>query len=303
MNKKLNTFIRILAILLAITAIVLFFLVKGRIELPMTNTVWAVNDPEILAPAKFEDRMPAIGQKVKPLLDTKTKKIAELEGNVKDLRAEVADKTTKIEGLTANVATLEGERAELTRKRDELTAQITEATSKRDSLAAELDAAKQEIVAEKQKTAAMFTKEQMEESIAKVTQAEEKLDKARGRYVQLYGWAAGKSDSKPPYPRDPLADEAAPGAPGAPSFGAEGIVTKIISLDASTGLVAFSVGEHNGVRADIGFEMLIGGVKAGNVRVSAARPNVAYAQLLSGCELKQVGVGTVVTLVPFTAGN
>jgi hypothetical protein len=49
--------------------------------------------------------------------------------------------------------------------------------------------------------------------------------------------------------------------------------------------------------------MLIGGVKAGNVRVSAARPNVAYAQLLSGCELKQVGVGTVVTLVPFTAGN
>jgi hypothetical protein len=303
MNKKLNLFIRIFGLIAAVAAGTFAFLLKGKIGHAMTNTVWAVNDQEIKAPLPFDQRMAAIGTAVKPLLDAKTKKIAELEGNVKDLRAEVADKTTKIEGLTANVATLEGERAELTRKRDELTTQLTEANSKRDSVAAELDTTKQELVVEKQKSAAMFTKEQMEESIAKVTQAEEKLDKARGRYVQLYGWAAGKSDSKPPYPRDPLADEAAPGATGTSTFGAEGIVTKVISLDTSTGLVAFSVGEHNGVRADLGFELLISGVKAGNVRVSAARPNVAYAQLLSGFDLKQIGNGTVVTLVPFTAGN
>ncbi len=302
MNKKLNLFIRLFGIAAALAAGAFAFLLKGKMDAAMKATAWAVADPEIAARQPFDGRMADVESKVKPLLDAKSKKIAELEGNVKDLRAEVADKTTKIEGLTANVTALEGERAELTRKRDELTGQLTEATSKRDSIAAELDAAKQEIVAEKQKTAAMFTKEQMEESIAKVTQAEENLDKARGRYVQLYGWAAGKSDSKPPYPRDPLAEDAAPGAPGAPSFGAEGIVTKVISLDAATGLVAFSVGEHSGVRSDAGFELMIAGEKVGNVRVSAARPNVSYAQLLPGFAVKQVSNGTVVTLVPFT-GN
>ena len=303
MNKKLNLFIRIFGIVAALAAGAFAYLLKGKMDAAMTATAWAVADPEVGARPQFDARMTDIGSKVKPLLDAKSKKILELEGNVKDLRAEVADKTTKIEGLTANVTALEGERAELTRKRDELTGQLTEATSKRDSIAAELDAAKQEIVAEKQKTAAMFTKEQMEESITKVTQAEEKLDKARGRYVQLYGWAAGKSDTKPPYPRDPLVDEAPAGTPGAPSFGAEGIVTKVISLDASTGLVAFSVGEHSGVRADVGFELMVAGVKAGNVRVSAARPNVSYAQMLPGFELKQVTNGAVVKLVPFTGGN
>lgn len=303
MNKKLNIFIRIFGILAALAAGAFAFLLKGKMDAAMTATAWAVADPEIAARPQYDARMADIGAKVKPLLDAKSKKILELEGNVKDLRAEVADKTTKIEGLTANVTTLEGERAELTRKRDELAGQLTEATSKRDSIAAELDAAKQEIVAEKQKTAAMFTKEQMEESLTKVTQTEEKLDKARGRYIQLYGWAAGKSDSKPPYPRDPLVDEAAPGAPGAPSFGAEGIVTKVISLDAASGLVAFSVGEQSGVRADAGFELMVAGIKAGSVRVSAARPNVSYAQLLTGFEIKQIGNGAVVTLVPFASGN
>lgn len=303
MNKKLNLFIRIFGILAALAAGAFAFLLKGKMDAAMAATAFAVADNEIGAAKDFDPRMKELSAKTTALLTAKRSRITELEGNVKDLRAEVADKTTKIEGLTANVTALEGERAELTRKRDELAGQLTEATSKRDSIAAELDAAKQEIVAEKQKTAAMFTKEQMEESIAKVTQAEEKLDKARGRYVQLYGWAAGKSDTKPPYPRDPLVDEAAPGAPGAPSFGAEGIVTKVISLDASTGLVAFSVGEHSGVRADAGFELMVAGVKAGNVRVSAARPNVSYAQMLPGFELKQVGNGAVVTLVPFAAGN
>lgn len=303
MNKKLNLFIRIFGILAALAAGAFAFLLKGKMDAAMAATAFAVADNEIGAAKDFDPRMKELSAKTTALLTAKRSRITELEGNVKDLRAEVADKTTKIEGLTSNVTALEGERAELTRKRDELAGQLTEATSKRDSIAAELDAAKQEIVAEKQKTAAMFTKEQMEESIAKVTQAEEKLDKARGRYVQLYGWAAGKSDTKPPYPRDPLVDEAAPGAPGAPSFGAEGIVTKVISLDASTGLVAFSVGEHSGVRADAGFELMVAGVKAGNVRVSAARPNVSYAQMLPGFELKQVGNGAVVTLVPFAAGN
>ncbi|MGA0134539.1 MAG: hypothetical protein ACO3ND_09325 [Opitutales bacterium] len=301
MNKKLNLFIRIFGIVAALAAGTFAYLLKGKMGAAMAATAWAVTDPEVNAPPQFDGRMAAIGEKVKPLLDAKSKKILELEGNVKDLRAEVADKTTKIEGLTANVTTLEGERAELTRKRDDLTAQLTEATSKRDSLAAELETTKAEVADTKSRIAAMFSKEQMEESIAKVTQAEEKLEKARGRYVQLYGWASGKSDSKPPYPRDPLAEEAAPGAPGVPSFGAEGIVTKVIALDTATGLVAFSVGEHSGVRAEAGFEVHVSGIKSGSVRVSASRPNVAYAQLLPGFELKQFSNGTVVTLVPFAA--
>ena len=53
-----------------------------------------------------------IDTKAKSLLETKRAKITELEGNVKDLTADVSDKKQKIEGLTANVTTLEGERAE-----------------------------------------------------------------------------------------------------------------------------------------------------------------------------------------------
>lgn len=304
MNKKLNLFIRIIAIAAAGAACVFAVLLRGKVGVAMAATQWTVSDPDIAAPLPFEGRMAAVATKVKPILDERSKKISELEGSVKDLRAEIADKTTKMETLAATVTTLEGERAELTRKRDELIAQAAEATSKKDSIAAELDATKQEMVIEKQKTASMFTKEQVEAEIAKTAQAMADLEKARGKYVQLFGWATGKSDSQPPFPRDPLAtEEAAAGTPGAPSFSAEGIITKVIAIDIGSGLVALSVGEKSGVRTDSKFELHVGGAKAGNVSISASRPNVAYANLLPGFQVSQVSNGAIVTLVPFAAAN
>ncbi|MFM9017516.1 MAG: hypothetical protein ACKOLZ_08430, partial [Verrucomicrobiota bacterium] len=96
MNKKLNLFIRIFGIVAALAAIAFAYLLKGKMGAAMTSTAWASDDKEINAPREFDGRMAAIGSKVKPLLDEKSNKIRELEGNVKDLRAEVADKTTKI---------------------------------------------------------------------------------------------------------------------------------------------------------------------------------------------------------------
>ena len=149
MNKKLNIVIRTLGVLAAIAAGVFAYLLKGKIETAMTATNFAVADAEIGAAKEFAPRMAEISAKTTALLTKKRERIVELEGNKKDLEADVADKKTKIEGLTANVATLEGERADLTRKRDELTGQLAEANGKKDALAAELNTAKEELVKEK----------------------------------------------------------------------------------------------------------------------------------------------------------
>ena len=299
MNKKLNTFIRIIGFAAAGAALFFAFSLKGKVSTATTSTAWTTLDAEIKAPADFSARMTYLGEPLKKIVQDQRKKSAELEGNVKDLQADVADKKTKIEGLTANVTTLEGERAELTRKRDEITGQLTEANSKKDSAVAELSAAKEELVKEKEKTAVLFTKEQMEENAAKAVKAEETRDRIGQKYVQLYGWAAGRSETRPPFPRDPL-NESAPETvvAGGSATSDEGILTKIIALDPSTGHIVFSVGDINGVKPENRFEVYQDGKRIGAVSVLSVKTGITYAQILPGADqLRGISTGITVKLV------
>mgnify|MGYP000949076223 CR=1 FL=1 len=97
MNKKLNIVIRTLGVLAAIAAGVFAYLLKGKIETAMTATNFAVADAEIGAAKEFAPRMAEISAKTTALLTKKRERIVELEGNKKDLEADVAGKKTKIE--------------------------------------------------------------------------------------------------------------------------------------------------------------------------------------------------------------
>jgi len=288
MNKSANLVLRIVGVIAAIAACVFAYLLKGKVDTAMANTAWTTTDTEILANKQFDLRMVDINTKAKSLL----------EGNVKDLNADVADKKQKIEGLTANVTTLEGERAELTRKRDELTGQLTEANSKKDSLTAELNSAKEEIAKDKEKIAALFTKEQLDREIAKANKAEENRNTATQKYVQLYNWTVATTGNKPPYPRDPLLEEKADTVQI--EFGPETIKTRIVVIDPSKGLVSFSVGDLNGIKPQDGFYVRINNENVGTVRVEAVQAALSTAQILPGAKLDQFTRGGVVTLVPFT---
>jgi hypothetical protein len=145
MNKKLNAFLRILTVVAAGAAVVFAILLKGKMDVALTNTAWAVTDAEVKAGKEYDARMASLSS-VGPLLAVKRKTITDLELEKKDFIADVADKKTKIEGLTAANTTLEGERAELTRKRDELAAQLTDSNSKKDGAEAALASAKEELV-------------------------------------------------------------------------------------------------------------------------------------------------------------
>jgi len=113
MSKKLDIFVRILAIVLGALAVTAAIMVKGKMDVALTNTAWAVTDPEIKAGKDYDARMASLGAaNLKVLLDKKRKDIEEANLAKKDLNATVADKNTKIEGLTATNTTLEGERAE-----------------------------------------------------------------------------------------------------------------------------------------------------------------------------------------------
>ena len=49
MNKKLNTFLRVLTVVAASAAAVFAFLLKGKMDVALTNTAWAVTDAEVKA--------------------------------------------------------------------------------------------------------------------------------------------------------------------------------------------------------------------------------------------------------------
>lgn len=298
MNKSVNMVLRIVGVLAAVAACTFAYLLKGKIDTAMTNTAWTTTDAEILANKQFDLRMVDINTKAKALLETKRTKITELEGNVKDLNADVADKKQKIEGLTANVTTLEGERAELTRKRDELNGQLAEANSKKDSLTAELNTSKEELAKDKEKIASLFTKDQLDAEIAKANKAEETRNTATQKYVQLYNWTVSTTGNKPPYPRDPLLEEKADTVQV--EYGPETIVTRIVVIDPSKGLVSFSVGELNGIKVQTGFYVRINNVVVGQVRVESVQAALSTAQILPGAKLEQFARGGIVTLVPFS---
>lgn len=298
MNKSVNLVIRILGVVLAIAACVFAFLLKGKMDAGMKSTEWAVTDPEIAANKQYDKRMVDLGSKLKGVLDAKREEITKLEGIKKDLEADVADKKTKIDGLNAKVDGLEGNVAELTRKREELTSQLSDVTSKKDSLTAELNSIKQELVKEKERVANMFTKEQLDAETAKTTKAEESRNAVVQTYAQLYNSFLSTTGTKPSYPRDPLAQPSVNSLQA--EFAPETIKTRIVRFDSDNGLVCFSVGELNGVKAQSVFKVQVNGVDVGKVRVESVQTAQCTAQILIDSEVGQFEDGRVVTLEPIS---
>ena len=307
MNKKLNTFLRVLTVVAAGAAAVFAFLLKGKMDVALTNTAWAVTDTEVKAGKEYDARMTALSA-VGPLLAVKRKTINDLEGEKKDFIADVADKKTKIEGLTAANTTLEGERAELTRKRDELAAQLTDSNSKKDGAEAALASAKEELVKATEKAAGMFTKEQLAEIETKATNAEQKAELIIGKYRGLHTKVSRAMDNNPSpfgFASDPLGEPAKPGD-AAPAVAVdapiENILTNILALDADSGIVAFSVGEANGIKAKDIFDVKIAGKKVGKVQISIVKGVLSFGQLQPDKELdiRAISKASSVSLAPST---
>ena len=308
MNKKLNTFLRVLTVVAASAAAVFAFLLKGKMDVALTNTAWAVTDAEVKAGKEYDARMTSL-LTVGPLLTAKRKSINDLELEKKDFIADVADKKTKIEGLTAANTTLEGERAELTRKRDELAAQLTDANSKKDGAEASLATAKEELVKATEKAAAMFTKEQLAEIETKATNAEQKAELIIGKYRGLHAKVSRAMDNNPSpfgFASDPLGEPAKPGdvAPAVVAVDApiENILTYVLALDADSGIVAFSVGEANGIKAKDIFDVKIAGKKVGTVQISTVKGVLSFGQLQPDKELdiRAISKADSVSLAPST---
>ena len=308
MSKKLDIFVRILAIILGALALAAGFMLKGKMDVALTNTAWAVTDPEVKAGKEYDARMTSLAG-VKGLLDAKRKEIEEANLAKKDLNATVADKNTKIEGLTAANTTLEGERTELTRKRDELAAQLTDANSKKDGAVAELTTVKEDLVRATEKAAGMFTKEQLAEIEAKATKAEELAAALRGKYTALHAWASRAAENAAPggFQRDPFGEPAKEGdAPTAVAVTVEAatdsVLTNVLALDAKSGIVAFSVGEANGIKEKAVFDVKIDGKKIGKVQISSVKGALSYGQLQpdKDLDLGAIAKASAVSLVPST---
>ena len=308
MSKKLDIFVRILAIILGALALAAGFMLKGKMDVALTNTAWAVTDPEVKAGKEYDARMTSLAG-VKGLLDAKRKEIEEANLAKKDLNATVADKNTKIEGLTAANTTLEGERTELTRKRDELAAQLTDANSKKDGAMAELTTVKEDLVRATEKAAGMFTKEQLAEIEAKATKAEELAAALRGKYTALHAWVSRAAENAAPggFQRDPFGEPAKEGdAPTAVAVTVEAatdsVLTNVLALDAKSGIVAFSVGEANGIKEKAVFDVKVDGKKIGKVQISSVKGSLSYGQLQpdKDLDLGAIAKAASVSLVPST---
>ncbi|MCX8487630.1 MAG: hypothetical protein EBR83_03890 [Verrucomicrobia bacterium] len=308
MNKKLNAFLRILTAVAAVAAVVFAFLLKGKMDAALTKTAWAVADTEVKAGQAYDARMASLST-VGTLLNDKRKAIADLELAKKDLIADVADKKTKIEGLTASNTALEGERAELTRKRDELAAQLTDANSKKDGAEAALASAKEELVKATEKAASMFSKEQLAESETKATNAEQKAELISGKYRALHAKVSRAMDNNPApfgFASDPLGEPAKPGdaapAVAAVEAASESILTNVLALDSNSGIVAFSVGEANGIKEKAVFDVKIAGKKVGKVQISTVKGVLSFGQLQPDKELdiRAISNAGSVSLVPST---
>lgn len=308
MKPKLNAFLRILTVVLALAAVAFAFLLKGKMDAALTSTAWAVTDPEVKAGKEYDARMTSLAA-VKGILDAKRKEIEEANLAKKDLNADIADKKTKIEGLTAANTTLEGERAELTRKRDELAAQLTDANSKKDGAVAELTTVKEDLVRATEKAAGMFTKEQLAEIEAKATAAEQLAADLRGKYTALHAWASRAAENPAPggFQRDPFGEPAKEGdAPTAVAVTVEAatdsVLTNVLALDAKSGIVAFSVGEANGIKEKAVFDVKVDGKKIGKVQISSVKGALSYGQLQpdKDLDLGAIAKAAAVSLVPST---
>jgi len=308
MKSKTNLIVSSLSVVLAIAALVFAYMLNGKMTLALTNTAWAVTDAEVKAGKEYDARMASLAG-IKGLLDAKRKEIEEANLAKKDLNATVADKNTKIEGLTASNTTLEGERTELTRSRDALAAQLTDANSKKDGAVAELTTIKEDLVRATEKSAGMFTKEQLAEIEAKATKAEELAAALRGKYTALHAWASRAAESAAPggFQRDPFGEPAKEGEnPTAVAVSVEAatdaVLTNILALDAKSGIVAFSVGESNGIKEKAVFDVKVDGKKIGKVQISSVKGALSYGQLQpdKDLDLGAIANAASVSLVPST---
>ncbi len=305
MNKKLNAFLRILTVGAAIAAVVFAFLLKGKMDVALKNTAWATDHPEVKAGKDFDARMASLAT-LPALIDGKRKVIVELETAKKELQADVADKKTKIEGLSAQNTTLEAERTDLTRKNGEMTTQLTDANSKKDGAVAELATSKEELVKEKEKTAAMFSKEQLAEIEAKATKADEKASALLGKYVALHTKTAMAMENSAPFgfQRDPFGEAPAKidGAPATVVVEAtsETMVAKLVAVDSKSGIVALSVGESSGIKEKSLFEVRLEGKKVGKVQISFVKGSLSFAQIQPDSDVSAFNTGKIVSLVPST---
>ena len=308
MNKKLNAFLRILTVVAAVAAVVFAFLLKGKMDAALTKTAWAVTDKEVNAGKEYDARMTSLAT-LPVLLDAKRKAIADLELIKTDLQKNVAGKEAKIKELDTANTTLEGERAELTRKRDELAAQLTDANSKKDGAEAALASAKEELVKATEKAAGMFTKEQLAEIETKATNAEQKAETISGKYRALHAKVVRAMDNNPApfgFASDPLGEPAKPGdaapAVAVVEAASESILTNVLALDSGSGIVAFSVGEANGIKEKAVFDVKIAGKKVGKVQISTVKGVLSFGQLQPDKELdiRAISNAGAVSLVPST---
>ena len=318
MNKKLNTFLRVLTVVLAALALAGSLYVKGKMGNALAKTEWAVADADIKAPKAentlfstgkdLDARIAALSEPSKKVLDEKRKAIADLELAKTDLQKNVDGKEAKIKELDAANTMLEGERAELTRKRDELAAQLTDSNSKKDGAEAALASAKEELVKATEKAAGMFTKEQLAEIETKATNAEQKAELIIGKYRGLHTKVSRAMENNPSpfgFPSDPLGEPAKPGD-AAPAVAVdapiENILTNILALDADSGIVAFSVGEANGIKAKDIFDVKIAGKKVGKVQISIVKGVLSFGQLQPDKELdiRAISKASSVSLAPST---
>ena len=159
-----------------------------------------------------------------------------------------------------------------------------------------------------EKAASMFTKEQLAEIEAKATAAEQKADQIRGRYAALHAKVSRAMDNNPApfgFASDPLGEpakpgEAAPATAVAVEAPTENILTNVLALDSNSGIVAFSVGEANGIKAKDIFDVKIDGKKVGKVQISTVKGVLSFGLLQPEKELdlRAISKAASVSLVP-----
>ena len=160
-----------------------------------------------------------------------------------------------------------------------------------------------------EKAAAMFTKEQLAESETKASNAEQKAELISGKYRSLHAKVSRAMDNNPApfgFASDPLGEPAKPGDAAAPVVAVdapiENILTNVLALDADSGIVAFSVGEANGIKAKDIFDVKIAGKKVGKVQISTVKGVLSFGQLQPDKELdiRAISKAGSVSLAPST---
>ena len=109
------------------------------------------------------------------------------------------------------------------------------------------------------------------------------------------------------FPSDPLGEapkpgEAAPAVAVAVEAASESILTNVLALDSDSGIVAFSVGEANGIKEKAIFDVKIDGKKVGKVQISAVKGVLSFGLLQPEKELdlRAISKASAVSLVPST---